>query len=183
MRFLVISIFFLSSINTNISVANENLITKLKNETNFIFIRHALAPGNGDPKNFNLVDCSTQRNLDEQGKKQAKIIGEFFEKNKIKIHKVFSSEWCRCKETAKIAFKNFETKNFLNSFYDQKFRKNRKSQMVELKKFLERSNKNNIVFVTHYVVILDLLDLRSSSGEIIIVDKNLNYLGSINTNN
>ena len=56
-----------------------------------IFIRHAYAPGSGDPNNFNLNDCLTQRNLSEEGRKQAQKIGEFFKKNNIKIKKVFSS--------------------------------------------------------------------------------------------
>ena len=90
-----------------------------------IFIRHAYAPGSGDPNNFNLNDCSTQRNLNEDGIKQAKNIGKFFKKNKIKIYKVVSSEWCRCKETAEIALKDFSTKNLLHSFYSPELQKNK----------------------------------------------------------
>ena len=64
------------------------------------------------------------------------------------------SEWCRCKETAKIAFGDFETKNFLNSFFSQKFAKNRKKQMNDLNNFVDNyKDDGNLVFVTHYVVI------------------------------
>ena len=63
-------------------------------------IRHALAPGNGDPANFDLLDCSTQRNLNDVGILQSKEIGQFFSKNNIKIDDVYSSQWCRCKDTA-----------------------------------------------------------------------------------
>ena len=87
-----------------------------------IFIRHALAPGGGDPENFDIDDCSTQRNLNTDGIAQSKLIGKFFIKNKIKIDKILSSEWCRCKDTAKYAFKNYDTLSALNSFYSAIFK-------------------------------------------------------------
>ena len=59
-------------------------------------------------------------------------------KNDIPIFKVFSSEWCRCKETAELAFTNFETKDFLNSFFSAKFSNNRNKQMLDLKKYVEK---------------------------------------------
>ena len=148
-----------------------------------IFIRHAYAPGSGDPNNFNLNDCLTQRNLSEEGRKQAQKIGEFFEKNKIKIEKVFSSEWCRCKETAKIAFEDYSTKNFLNSFYSSKYAKNRTKQIKELNDYVRQfKSSKNLVFVTHYVLISEVLDYASSSGEIVVSDKNFNMIGSIEIN-
>ena len=67
-----------------------------------------------------------------------------------------------------------------NSFYDQKFVKNKEKQIIEINKYIKKLSKNkNIVFVTHYVVISELLNLNSSSGEIIITDKNLVLLGRI----
>ena len=67
-----------------------------------ILFRHALAPGTGDPRNFQLNDCSTQRNLSEEGRKQAVRIGEELKRRKILITRVLSSQWCRCLETAKL---------------------------------------------------------------------------------
>ena len=64
-----------------------------------------------------------------QGILQSKNIGAYFKNNNIRFSEVISSEWCRCKETALIAFKNYQTENFLNSFYSAKFAKNRKMQM------------------------------------------------------
>ena len=117
MKILNILIIILISLTTPIKAdLNKNLLNQLEDGGKLIFIRHAYAPGGGDPNNFNLDDCSTQRNLNNEGREQAKYIGEFFKKNKIEIDKVLSSEWCRCKETAKIAFKNFSTNSFLNSF-------------------------------------------------------------------
>ena len=104
-RILVFFLFLLSET----SLASENIVEILKKENNIIFIRHAIAPGNGDPSNFNILDCSTQRNLSKDGELQALKIGNFFTKNDIKITDVLSSEWCRCKDTAFHAFENFIT--------------------------------------------------------------------------
>ena len=93
-----IFIFFLVLfIIPNQSKTEENLINTLKKGKNIIFIRHSLAPGNGDPSGFILSDCSTQRNLNKKGIIQSKKIGKFFEKNQIPIDLVLSSEWCRCR--------------------------------------------------------------------------------------
>ena len=76
----------------------------IASETRFdgtvIFLRHALAPGNGDPKNFDLNDCRTQRNLDETGRRQARAIGKRIAAAKLNLAGIYSSEWCRCLETA-----------------------------------------------------------------------------------
>jgi phosphohistidine phosphatase SixA len=174
---LIIFITLASSIKAEI---NKNLIKELKNGNKLIFIRHAYAPGGGDPKNFDIIDCSTQRNLDEKGKKQAKKIGDFFTKNQISFDRVYSSEWCRCKDTAKIAFREHETKNFLNSFFSSKFSNNKNEQMKNLKKFVKNyPNSKNIIFVTHYVVITEALNYAPASGEIVISDKQFNKIDSI----
>ena len=118
MKIIKIFIFLLISLNVPLKAySNENIQNILKDGGKIIFIRHAYAPGGGDPINFDISDCSTQRNLNEEGIVQSINIGNFFLKNDIKIDKILSSEWCRCKETAKYAFKKFETKNFLNSFF------------------------------------------------------------------
>jgi phosphohistidine phosphatase SixA len=162
---------------------NEDLISKLKEGGKLIFIRHAYAPGGGDPNNFDIRDCNTQRNLSDTGKKQAKEIGNFFIKNKILIDKVISSEWCRCKETALLGFNNFETKNFLNSFFSSKFKKNKNQQMKDLKKYVKKWKiEKNLVFVTHYVVISETLGYSSTSGEIVVSDLNFKKIGSIEIN-
>ena len=155
------------------------VLKNLKNGGNLIFIRHAYAPGGGDPDNFDINDCSTQRNLSEEGRIQAKNIGNYFKENLIPIDKVISSEWCRCKETAKIAFEKFETKNFLNSFFSEKFSKNRTKQIKNLKKYISEWDGNkNLVFVTHYVVISEALNYTPRSGEIIISNIRLKKIGN-----
>ena len=175
--FVLISIFFSNNV-----FSHEKIISELQKGGKIIFIRHALAPGNGDPDNIDLKDCSTQRNLDSQGIEQSKKIGEFFIKNNIPIDIVLSSEWCRCKDTAKYAFKKFETFNALNSFFDAKFYKNKDKQIKDLKVYISNWNSDkNLVLVTHYVVISEILNLGVSSGELAISRKNLELIGTIET--
>ena len=181
-HFKIILIFFLFLLN-NTSFANENIVEILKKENNIIFIRHAIAPGNGDPPNFDISDCSTQRNLSKKGEQQSLKIGEFFKENEIKFTKVLSSEWCRCKDTAKIAFGNYETKNFLNSFYDKRFTENKDKQILGFQNFIKNWDfSGNLILITHYVVISEILDLATSSGEIVITDNNLEILSSLEIN-
>ena len=175
-------IFFINIFVVNSAYSVEEVLTSLKEGGKIIFIRHALAPGNGDPENFDLNDCSTQRNLNQRGIEQSKFIGNIFNKNQIKIENVYSSEWCRCIDTAKFAFKNYQTFSALNSFYDIRFEANEERQIIQLKEFINQWNgKENIIFVTHFVVISSMLNIGTSSGEIVITDKNLNIIGSIDT--
>ena len=180
----ILLIIFISL--TNVIKADSKqlqILDILQKGGNLIFIRHAYAPGGGDPENFKINDCSTQRNLNDSGRLQSKNIGNFFKKYNIPIDLVISSEWCRCKETAQIAFDNFETKNFLNSFYSEKFAKNKSEQMRNLKSYVDNwDSKKNLVLVTHYVVISEALDFAPNSGEIVISDKSFKKIGNIKTN-
>ena len=181
MKFIKFLLIIFITINYPIKAdSNQNLINELKQGGKLIFIRHAYAPGGGDPNNFEINDCNTQRNLSDSGREQANKIGSFFKINKILIDKVYSSEWCRCKETALIAFNDFEHKSFLNSFFSSKFAQNKESQIKKLKKFINKwDGKKNLVFVTHYVVISEILNYGSSSGEIVISDKDLKVIDTL----
>ena len=174
---LIISITLIISFKAN---SSPKIINSLKEGGKLIFIRHAYAPGNGDPKNFSLDDCATQRNLNQKGKLQSKKIGLFFKDNLIQYDKILSSEWCRCKDTAFLAFKSFEEKLFLNSFYDERFSKNKEKQIKNLKNYVKNLKGNqNLIFVTHYVVIYELLDINTLSGEIVVSDRNFNLIGKV----
>ena len=180
--FILILSFILSIIFPPSTFSNDELISKLQSGGNIVFIRHALAPGSGDPDNIDLNDCKTQRNLNEIGIEQSKRIGDFFKINNIPIYRVLSSEWCRCKDTAKYAFNNYNTFSALNSFYDEKFYKYKKSQLKDLRKYINEWNgTKNLILVTHYVVISEMLNIGVSSGEIIVTNKNYNIIGSIDT--
>ncbi len=180
MKYFKLIILIILFLFNHKSFADENIVEILKKNNNIIFVRHSLAPGNGDPPYINLNDCKTQRNLSTEGINQSKKIGIFFKKNDIKLGEVLSSEWCRCKDTSFYAFSNYRTFNALNSFYDPKFYKNKKKQINSLKTFIENwDSKSNLVLVTHYVVISEMLNLGASSGEIIITNKNYEILGRI----
>ena len=180
----LIKYFLLILLSFNISVkanSNNKLQDLLKEGGKLIFIRHAIAPGGGDPIDFDILRCETQRNLSKEGIVQSKNIGKFFLNSNIKINKVLSSEWCRCKQTAQYAFNRYETKKFLNSFFSPKFADNKNMQINELKKYIkEWSSDKNLVLVTHYVTIQEMLNITPSSGEIIISDKNFNVLARQN---
>ena len=172
MKYFKIIILIILFFFNNKSYADKNIVEILKKNDNIIFIRHSLAPGSGDPENINLNDCKTQRNLNSEGIKQSKKIGYFFKKNNIKVEHIFSSEWCRCKDTAYHAFENFKTFDALNSFYSEKFYKNKNKQIKKLKKFIsDWDSTSNLVLVTHYIVILEILGIGAGSGEIIISNK------------
>ena len=181
MKFLKFILILFISLTTLVKAdSKKNIIENLKVGGKLIFIRHAYAPGGGDPDNFNIYDCSTQRNLSESGRIQSRKIGNFFRENKITIENVYSSEWCRCKETASLAFENFKTKSFLNSFFSSKFAQNKNSQMRDFQKFLlDCDKKTNLIFVTHYVVISEILVYPSTSGEIVISNKNFKIIDTL----
>ena len=113
-RFTLLFILFIFLFNTQKLEASW----KPAQEGNkIILIRHALAPGTGDPIGFEVDDCSTQRNLNQVGIDQSKNIGKLFKKNKVLIDQVLSSQWCRCKDTAKYAFKEYKEFSALNSTF------------------------------------------------------------------
>ncbi|MDA7811417.1 histidine phosphatase family protein [Candidatus Pelagibacter sp.] len=180
----LIKFFLLILLSFNISLkanSNDKVQILLKEGEKLIFIRHAIAPGGGDPIDFDILRCETQRNLSKEGIAQSKNIGKFFSENNIQIDKVLSSEWCRCKQTAKYAFNKYETISFLNSFFSAKFASNKNKQIYDLKKYInEWSGDNNLVLVTHYVTIQEVLNVTSSSGELIIADRNFNVLARQN---
>ena len=181
MKYIYISIFFILNlfISNNV-IANQSVIKELQKGGKIIFIRHSLAPGNGDPDNIDLKKCDTQRNLNQEGIDQSKKIGKLFRENNIQIDKVLSSEWCRCKDTAKYAFQQYQTFSGLNSFYQEKFYKYKNEQIKNLKKFiLEWNSEKNLIFVTHFVVISEIFNVGVSSGEMIVSDKNYKIFGNI----
>jgi len=185
MKLFKITLILLISFNTSFKVISANDFKSiLKDGGKLIFIRHAYAPGSADPDGFDISNCTSQRNLNTDGIEQSKRIGQIFIDNEIMINKVLSSEWCRCKQTAEYAFNNYETKSFLNSFFSQEFSHNKDKQLKELKEYIKNWNgKKNLIFVTHFVVIFEILNLSTSSGEIVVTDKDFNILTRQNTKN
>jgi len=131
-------------------------------------IRHAIAPGLGDPPGFRIGDCTTQRNLSQEGRDQARRIGEFFREKGVKETSVYSSQWCRCLETARLLnLGSVKELPALNSFFED--RSTDEAQTKQIRKFiLSLSAGKPVIMVTHQVNITALTDIVPSSGEIII---------------
>jgi len=142
----------------------------LKSGTAFVIMRHALAPGTGDPDNFSVDQCSTQRNLSDKGQQQARKTGDLFRRNGIAESDVFTSAWCRCRDTARLlALGAVETLEPLNSFFRRQDR--RKAQTLALTDWLQaRTGGKPLVLVTHQVNITALTGAFPKSGELIFVE-------------
>lgn len=136
-----------------------------------ILIRHALAPGTGDPADFRIGDCATQRNLSAEGREQARRMGEAFRANNVPVEAVFTSQWCRCIDTAAAAFPEQPAEEFpaINSFFGD--RSTEPEQTAEaLAKILAFSRAGNQVFVTHQVNITALTGIVPAQGEALLVE-------------
>ena len=179
---LILNLIILSLFSFQIS-ASEQAWNLAQEGDKIILIRHSLAPGGGDPQGFKIDDCKTQRNLSRKGINQSKKIGKLFKKNKILVDQVLSSQWCRCKDTAKYAFGNFKEFTPLNSTFQFPYNKNEPKQLKELYNFLKKwdGKGKNLVLVTHYSIITAVTNAVPSSGEIVITDKNFEVLGTIQT--
>lgn len=134
-------------------------------------MRHALAPGFSDPVGFSLGDCQTQRNLSVAGRVQSSVIGELFRSQGIEHARVFSSEWCRCRDTATLLeLGDVKTLPALNSFFENRSAAESQTEalMEELQSWLATPSVP-VVLVTHQVNILALTKAPTSSGEILII--------------
>jgi broad specificity phosphatase PhoE len=168
------------------SADNESTLwDALKSSGHFALLRHALAPGTGDPPEFQLGQCTTQRNLSDAGRDQAGTIGGLFRENGIHKARVFSSQWCRCMETAKLlTLGTVAELPVLNSFFQHYER--RESQTRMLLEWLGEQNLDRpTVLVTHQVNITALTGIYPDSGELVIVhrspDGNIKVIGTIET--
>ena len=177
---LKLFLFFIFTLQLNASELAWNLAQE---GNKIILIRHSLAPGGGDPAGFKIDDCKTQRNLNKKGINQSKKIGKLFKKNKVPIYQVLSSQWCRCKDTAKYAFNDYKEFTALNSTFQSPHNKNEGKQLKELYNFVKKwsGNGKNLILITHYSIITAITNAVPSSGEIVIADKNFKVLGTIQT--
>jgi len=131
-----------------------------------LLLRHAIAPGFGDPADFRIDDCSTQRNLSEAGRQQASAIGAWLRKRGIGRARVYSSQWCRCLETAELlGLGRVSPLPALNSFFERPA--DREPNLTALRAFLAAQPLQNepLVLVTHQVTVTALTGISPSSGE------------------
>lgn len=168
------------------SAADDAVLWRaLRSGGHVALMRHALAPGTGDPREFVLRDCRTQRNLSKEGRDQAARIGARFRENGIQTARVFSSQWCRCLDTARLLeLGPIQELPTLNSF----FRKSdqREPQTQALRNWLGKQDLDEaLVLVTHQVNITALTNIFPASGEIVVLRRssgdNMLVVGTIET--
>lgn len=164
------------------AASEADLWEVLKTSSGVAVMRHAIAPGTGDPPGFRLEDCSTQRNLSEEGRDQGRRIGERFREQGILEMAVYSSQWCRCLETARLLGLGDVTElPDLNSFFND--RATEETQTAKARAFIAAYEGDlPLMLVTHQVNITALTGITPASGEIIVLRKmadGFEVLGSI----
>jgi broad specificity phosphatase PhoE len=165
---------------------NEALIWKALGSGNHIaLLRHALAPGTGDPPEFQIGQCTTQRNLSDKGRDQAKAIGDRFRSNGIYTARIYSSQWCRCLETARLLkLGTVEELALLNSFF-RHFERQESQTEAFLEWLRQQDLDRPVVLVTHQVNITALTGIYPDSGELVIVHRtdsgDIRVIGTIET--
>ena len=175
-RFFIAIIFCLStSLTASSAFASELAIwDRLQGSAPkgyVLLLRHALAPGVGDPDNFKLDDCSTQRNLSAQGREDAKAIGQWIKRREIKIAQVQSSRWCRAKESAQLL--NLGKVNLnknLDSLFQEADALNHIQTKLVRKQIQDYRQKSGLlILVGHFVNISALTGASVDSGEGVLV--------------
>ena len=172
----MLSLLFLLSGSASAQAKGDEaaLWRSLASGNHFALLRHAIAPGTGDPENFTITDCTTQRNLSDRGRRQAVEIGNRFRTAGITAARVYSSQWCRCLETAELlALGEVHELPVLNSFFqryaDQEEQTNGLRQWL-----LEQDMTSPLVLVTHQVNITALTGIYPRSGELVLVTREQN---------
>jgi phosphohistidine phosphatase SixA len=148
----------------------ERLVEQMTAGGHVLMLRHAYAPGTGDPSNFTIGNCATQRNLNDQGRAQARQIGQWLRDRGIRSAQVYSSQWCRCLETAELmGLGPVAELPALNSFFERP--QDREPNLTALHRFLSKQPVDGapIILVTHYVTISGITGQGVSSGEGIVL--------------
>jgi phosphohistidine phosphatase SixA len=172
----VLTLALLAFASLSSAADEEKLWSTIKQGGHVLLIRHASAPGTFDPPGFKLDDCSTQRNLSEQGRAQAKQIGEALKARKIPIGEVLSSQWCRCVDTATLAFGSANVAPMATLSSPTKLSsEQRAANTLALQERIQRlalakpKVSTNSVFVSHMFNIQDVTGQAIDEGEILIV--------------
>lgn len=139
----------------------------------YILMRHAIAPGTGDPPTFQLGDCSTQRNLSEAGITQARLTGDAFREQRVAVQQVLSSEWCRCLDTAiSMELGLVQPLPALNSFFQNRAEEPQRTQALQQFMLDQQDQPGVTLLVTHFVNIVAISGSGVSSGEIVVMRVN-----------
>lgn len=170
-RALVLLAILVCGARVSPAMASADPWAALRSGDHLVLMRHAIAPGVGDPAGFDVEDCSTQRNLNEEGRAQARAIGALFRSNGVRAALVYSSQWCRCLETARLlelgAVRELPA---LNSFFDGRDRA--RAQTDATRAWIEKAPLTApTVLVTHQVNITALTGYTPQPGEIVFVKR------------
>lgn len=175
-----LALILLITLSIQPSYASELLIWDKLNTRSakgyVLLLRHSLAPGVGDPENFKLGDCSTQRNLSQEGRDNASEIGAWIKRQNVKIYRVESSRWCRARQTAELLDigKVKLNKNLDSLFRESNLENHPKTLKTKQQILNHRSKSGLLVLVGHYVNIAALVGVGVDSGEGVIVKANKN---------
>jgi len=145
---------------------------KLRSSGYVLLMRHASAPGVGDPPNYTLDDCKTQRNLDAEGRRQAVVVGDWLRKQGVQSASVFSSIWCRCKDTASLlGFETYRVEPALGSFFDEMAKAPESNRALQrfVADNLRAKGERALILVTHHVNILEFAGENVASGDLVLV--------------
>ena len=149
--------------------ANEALWDLLRGGGQIVLMRHAITtPGVGDPPGFRLGDCATQRNLTEAGRQEARRIGAVFQDREIPVGRVLSSRWCRCLETARLAFGRAEHWAALDSNFEDRNREPERTAAIR-GRASQRPENGNLILVTHGANIVPLTGSQPAPGEFFVL--------------
>lgn len=169
-----------------LAAADADLWQRLQGGGHVLLIRHAATdPGIGDPPGFRLAVCATQRNLSAQGKRDAAAIGAALRDRGIPLGPVLSSRWCRCLDTARLAFGRVEEAPMLDSMFQDGEAAGRakvREVLARIALWRQAGGKDNLVLVTHDVNIRALVSESVAQGEIVVaqpVDGRLQVLGRL----
>ena len=151
----------------NNDITNHKLVEAVEAiNANVIFLRHALAPGYGDPEHFNVADCSTQRNLNDIGRTQAKSIGTAVLNSGLEFEEILSSQWCRCTQTTELLnLGRWSTFGGLNSFFQG--HTNKQTSLDLLHQKLASLGRGLTLMGTHQVVISAITHHVVASGDLV----------------
>ncbi len=150
----------------------SELADKLKLPNHALLMRHALAPGIGDPAGYSLADCGTQRNLDAQGRQQAMRTGQWLKRQGIQTAMVLTSPWCRCKDTASLlGYGQPEVEPAIGSFFEASQEAADYTQRLQkrLAQLGPTKEDKALILVTHHVNILDYTGSHVGSGDLVLV--------------
>jgi broad specificity phosphatase PhoE len=149
--------------------ADEKLWSLLKKGGQVVLIRHAVTdPGVGDPPGFRLEDCTTQRNLSDAGRREARRLGTAIWHRAIPVGRVLSSRWCRCLETATLAFGGSQSSPTLDNLFG--FEGNRERQLAAFRALVASAPaKGNLILVTHGSTTMAFTGVRPATTELVIV--------------